>query len=52
MILIVWYKNNRISPFIFSMCPPINILVTKEKEEKENLPPTPLGSYLKILSPV
>lgn len=42
-------QNNRTSPFILSMCPPINIIVTKEKE---NLPPAPLGSYLKILSPV
>jgi len=33
-------QNN---PFICSMCPPINILEVKEKEENENLPPIPFG---------
>lgn len=42
-------QNNHISPFVFSMGPPINNFKTKGKEENENLPPVPLGSHLKVL---
>lgn len=41
----VRYKNNFMSPLIFSIFPPINILTTKEKEENQNFSLAPFGSY-------